>query len=311
MGLRLVDDAGRLLDVPEEAEARARAEEARARHAAEARVRELEGADQPPSRHERSLVGRRIRARGARRARSIGPATVASGPCRPGAASFARKRGVPYPGTAIAPPPPEMPNAPGAILRQAMNDAPRALAEMTLDQWAAMDEDEEGELVDGILVEEEMPSCVHELAVTWLVRMLGNWLGSRGGFVFGSEAKFAVAPQRGRKPDLTVYLPGGRRPEARGIVRVPPDIAVEIVSPTPRDGRRDRVEKVADYAQFGVRWYWLVDPSFRSFEILERDADGRYVHALAATDEPLAPPGCDGLVIDVPALWAEIARLEE
>jgi Uma2 family endonuclease len=49
IGLRLIDDEGRFLEVPEEAEARARAEEARARaeeararEAAEARVRELE-----------------------------------------------------------------------------------------------------------------------------------------------------------------------------------------------------------------------------------------------------------------------------
>jgi Uma2 family endonuclease len=49
VGLRLIDDDGRLLEVPEEAEARGRAEEARgraeearARQAAEARVRELE-----------------------------------------------------------------------------------------------------------------------------------------------------------------------------------------------------------------------------------------------------------------------------
>jgi Uma2 family endonuclease len=183
--------------------------------------------------------------------------------------------------------------------------------EMTLDEWAAMDEDEEGELVDGILVEEEMPSMSHELTVSWLNHVLRSWLSSRGGgFVFGSDGKFAVAPRRGRKPDLTVYLPGSRKPQAHGVVTMPPDIVVEIVTATPRDERRDRVEKVADYARFGVRWYWLVDPSFGTFEVLERAADGRYVHAAAATDGPLAPPGCDGLVIDVRALWAEIERLE-
>ena len=42
VGLRLIDDEGRSLEVPEEAEARGRAEEARARQAAEARVRDLE-----------------------------------------------------------------------------------------------------------------------------------------------------------------------------------------------------------------------------------------------------------------------------
>jgi hypothetical protein len=41
--------------------------------------------------------------------------------------------------------------------------------EMTLAEGAAMDEDEPGELVEGRLVEEEVPDVVHELCVTWLV----------------------------------------------------------------------------------------------------------------------------------------------
>jgi Uma2 family endonuclease len=185
-------------------------------------------------------------------------------------------------------------------------------SEMTLEQWGAMDEDDEGELVDGVLVEEEMPGYSHEVVVAWSARVLGNWLAARGGgFVAGSEAKFAVRPRRGRKPDLSLYLPG-RKPPAHGVIDVPPDLVVEVVSPTARDQRRDRIEKLADYAAFGVRWYWLVDPGLRSFEILELDTDGRYAHAVAATDAPIdTVPGCAHLALDVPALWREIDRLEE
>jgi Uma2 family endonuclease len=184
--------------------------------------------------------------------------------------------------------------------------------EMTLEEWGAMDEDDEGELVDGILVEEEMPASRHELVVTSLVWMLRSWLAIQsGGFVLGSEAKFAVRPRRGRKPDVSVYLPGGRKPQAEGVIDVPPDIVVEVVSPSPRDQRRDRIEKLADYAAFGVRWYWIVDPGLRSVEILELGSDGRYAHAVAATDHRLdGVPGCQGLSLDVPALWAEIDRLD-
>src|SRR5262245_5251208 len=91
---------------------------------------------------------------------------------------------------------------------------------ITLDQWAAMLEDEPGELVDGHLEEEEMPDFVHELIVSWLIHAVRSWLTGKGGFVGGSEAKFAVAPRRGRKPDLSVYLPGGSRPPRRGLVRL-------------------------------------------------------------------------------------------
>ncbi len=182
--------------------------------------------------------------------------------------------------------------------------------EISLEQWAAMPEDDPGELVDGRLAEEEMPDFVHELVVTWLVYVLRSWLAGRGGFVGGSDAKFAVRPRRGRKPDLSVYLPGGARPPRRGLVRVPPDIMVEVISPRPADVRRDRLEKMNDYAAFGVRWYWLLDPDARSLEIFERGDDGRYVRALGASGDRVAEvPGCEGLVLDLPALWGEVETL--
>jgi len=186
-----------------------------------------------------------------------------------------------------------------------------AASELSLDEWFALPEDEPGELVDGRLEEEEVPDYLHELLVAFLVQALRNWIAPQGGLVAGSEAKFAISSGKGRKPDLTVYLPGSRRPPARGLIRVPPDIAVEIVSPTPRDGRRDRVEKLADYAAFRVRWYWLLDPQLRSLEVLELDPQGRYLHVLGASTGTLDRiPGCEGLTVDLDALWAAIDELE-
>jgi Uma2 family endonuclease len=181
---------------------------------------------------------------------------------------------------------------------------------MTVHEWAAMPEDEAGELRDGLLEDEEVADLTHETAVAWLVALLRTWASAVGGFAFGSEAKFALSNLRGRKPDLSVFFPGRPPLPRRGPVTIPPDIAVEVVSPSPADQRRDRITKLTEYAAFGVRFYWMLDPSARTFEILELGPDGRYVHVLGATEGKLPQvPGCAGLSLDLDELWREIDRL--
>lgn len=178
---------------------------------------------------------------------------------------------------------------------------------MSVEEWGAMPDDEPGELVDGALVEEEFVGALHETIVTYLAYVLRAWLGTRGR-VLTSDAKFAVGARSGRKPDLTVYLSRAKLPP-HAVIRVPPDIAVEIVSPRPSDRRRDRIEKLQEYAAFGIRYYWLLDPEARTLEVLERTDGGSYSIALAEGRGRLAVPGCEGLVLDLDALWTEIADL--
>ncbi len=182
---------------------------------------------------------------------------------------------------------------------------------MSLAAWAALPDGEPGELVDGQLVEEEVPSPVHEVIVGSLLRMVGNWVAPRGGLVLSSGAKYAVRPPgHGRMPDASAFFSGSRLPSRAALITTPPDLAIEIVSPSPRDGRRDRVEKLKEYAAFGIRWYWLVDPALRSLEILELGADKRYVHALDVTDGVIDDvPGCEGMRLDLDGVWAEVDLL--
>jgi len=147
---------------------------------------------------------------------------------------------------------------------------------MSDDAWANLPEDEPGELVDGILVEEEVPDWIHETSVGWLIEVLRAWARTRGGFVGGSELKYLLHQGTGRKPDVSVILPGQRPPPRRGAMQRAPDVMIEVVSPRPRDAHRDRIEKLHEYAAFGVRWYWLLDPAMQTLEIYELGPDGRY-----------------------------------
>jgi Uma2 family endonuclease len=145
-------------------------------------------------------------------------------------------------------------------------DREQAVRAATLEEWLELDEDVPGEWVGSRVVEEEVPDAVHELTISWLIALFRPWLGQRG-FVFGSELKLVVAKDTGRKPDIVVFLPGSPAPPRTGPITLPPDLVVEVVTPSPRDERRDRIEKMAEYARFGVPHYWLVDPALGSVEI--------------------------------------------
>jgi Uma2 family endonuclease len=181
---------------------------------------------------------------------------------------------------------------------------------MTVEEWGELDEDDPRELEDGVLVEAEMTNFLHELVVKWLVVLLSGYFDPKGGFVVGSGVGIVIGPRRGRIPDVVCFGPG-KRPEPRGILRVPPDVIVEVISPDQAQHvRRDRIQKPTDYAKIGVRYYWLVDPEARTFEIWELGDDKRYTRACAAVDGAIdLVPGCPGLVVDLDALWSELDRL--
>ncbi|MBL8721339.1 MAG: Uma2 family endonuclease [Myxococcales bacterium] len=133
----------------------------------------------------------------------------------------------------------------------------------------------------------------HALAISFLHHVLRGFVGADG-FVFGTGAAFASAA------DLSVVLPG------RGRTR---SLAIEVVSANPTEAGADRITRVSAHGAAEVPWVWLVDPQLRSLEVLERGADGRFTRALATTEGRVEGiPGCEGLVLDLEALWSEIAR---
>ncbi len=132
------------------------------------------------------------------------------------------------------------------------------------------DEGKGFELVDGALVEKAMG--IRSSAVNRRVsKHLGNFVDERGlGEVLESEGGyqcFSPDSNRVRKPDVSFVrrdrLPAGGLPE--GWFRIPPDIAVEVVSPG--DAAYDVEEKLADYRSAGIPLIWVVFPNRRTVHI--------------------------------------------
>lgn len=67
----------------------------------------------------------------------------------------------------------------------------------------------------------------------------------------------------------------------------------------------DRGVKFQRYAELGVRHYWIVDPEEQHLECF-RLAAGAFAPLIEAKgNTTLAHPDCDGLVIDLAALWRQ------
>ena len=144
-----------------------------------------------------------------------------------------------------------------------------AAAPYTWDDFVALDEDDLRELIDGELVEVEVPTARHEDVVALLAYYLTAWAeAGRGGRARGSGYKIRVSSRRGVMPDVQFYRRGNdaARDQDTGLVRGHPDLVVEVVSPSSR--RYDRMKKLRWYAQLAVPGYWLVDPETRTLEQL-------------------------------------------
>jgi Uma2 family endonuclease len=83
----------------------------------------------------------------------------------------------------------------------------------------------------------------------------------------------------------------------------PPDLVVEIVSPSSR--KTDQGAKLDLYARAGIPEYWLIDPATRRFQLFTL-REGRYDEA-APVDGRMRSAVIDGLVLDPAALFAGIA----
>lgn len=164
----------------------------------------------------------------------------------------------------------------------------------TWEDFLQLSDDDKRELIDGHLVEVEVPTREHEYFVAALIYFLVGWTRRHGGEVLASGYKVKIRKDRGVMPDVMVFF-AGRTPPSQGLAEGAPDLVVEVISPT--SGRYDRKVKLEYYQSIAAPEYWLVDLEAR---LLTRHllVDGRYVVAGNYDEtETLAPETFPDLAI--------------
>jgi Uma2 family endonuclease len=123
------------------------------------------------------------------------------------------------------------------------------------------------EILDRVLYMAPAPIPEHEHIVSLVAARLVAAVDDAGlGRVFGSP-DIDVGGSTLR-PDAVVVLNANAAAVAQSRLIGPPDLVVEIASPSTAAYDRDPVEgKRGAYAKIGVREYWIVEPAARTIEV--------------------------------------------
>jgi Uma2 family endonuclease len=161
-----------------------------------------------------------------------------------------------------------------------MSTAIATEARYTPEDLLAMPDGESYELVDGQLLERKMGAESSGVGGELLIRLGQHCNQHRLGRALPADNGYQCFPRNPglvRRADVSFVredrLPDGRLP--KGWMRIPPDLAVEVVSPN--DLAEVVEEKLGDYRAVGVPLVWVIYPGSRTARIHRRDGSAAYL----------------------------------
>lgn len=139
--------------------------------------------------------------------------------------------------------------------------------EYTVEDYFAVPEGEQMELIDGVLYDMVPPKSIHQ-RIAFLIGMeIESYIRKQGGscivFCLPVGTQLDCDDRTMLEPDITVVC--DRRKLRNGIIYGAPDLVVEILSKSTE--RRDKTIKKEKYRAAGVREYWLVDAKKRKVQV--------------------------------------------
>ena len=180
---------------------------------------------------------------------------------------------------------------------------------MNYRDYAELPDEVRCEVIEGEVWMSPAPEPDHQFASAEIFGHLWAWLREHRGIGVALAAPVDVILQDEDEqvtvlqPDLVFVAQANRERITRRGIEGPPDLVIEISSPSTRE--RDRQTKRAVYAQHGVPEYWLVDRETQTVEILRRHGKGYRRAQVAKGDEELTTPLLPGFTLVVAAIFAQ------
>lgn len=131
------------------------------------------------------------------------------------------------------------------------------------------------EILEGELFMSPTPTFYHQEVSLNLAILLKNFIKSNDlGRICTAPQDVRLSPTNLLQPDILFISKSNSKAEILGSVIGPPDLVVEVISPS--SIRRDYHQKMKIYSKFGISEYWIVDPANRVVEVFVLTDENEY-----------------------------------
>ena len=162
------------------------------------------------------------------------------------------------------------------------------------------------QLINGEVFMMASPSVEHQAMLMELSMQFGNWHRGKPCQVFAGPLDVRLFPENDFsddtvvQPDLLVVC--DRNKLGKGSVNGPPDLIVEIVSPS--NTNHEMFLKFQNYLESGVREYWVIDPKTKKIQVHIYQS-GHYLSTIYKENARIPVTVLPGLDIMFDGLWTK------
>ena len=162
------------------------------------------------------------------------------------------------------------------------------------------------QIINGEVFMMASPSVAHQAILMDLSIQFYSWLRGKPCRVFAAPLDVRLFPEEDNsddtvvQPDLLVVCDKDKL--GKGSVNGPPDLAVEIMSPS--NSNKEMFYKFQYYLEAGVREYWMIDPEIKKVQV-HVYKDGHYISKGYKESACIPVAVLPGLEINLESLWGK------